>query len=142
MRTLGAALQFQTRVRLTEARLRRASYKLLGFLSLGIGAVGAVLPVLPTTIFLILAAACFARSSPELEKRLLDHPTFGPPVLAWREHGAIPPKAKAFAVGGMFVGFTLFYAMTKPNGLALFLAILFFGGSALYVLTRPSYPRT
>ncbi|MTH96817.1 YbaN family protein [Roseibium sp. RKSG952] len=121
--------------------MRRATYKLLGILCIGAGAVGAVLPVLPTTIFFILAAGCFARSSPELERRLLAHPTFGPPVIAWRENGVIPPKAKLLAITGMAFGYTLFYLTATPGIWTLGLVSLFMAASALYVLTRPSSPR-
>ena len=67
------------------------------------GIIGALLPVMPTTIFLILALACFARSSPRLETWLLTHPHFGHHIVAWREKGAISRKGKiaatiAFAV--------------------------------------------
>ncbi len=70
-----------------------------GFLSLGL--VGVVLPVVPTTPFLLIAAACFARSSPRLHGWLLDHPLFGPPIRDWQAHGAIRPRAKAMALASM-----------------------------------------
>ena len=68
---------------------------------LGLGLLGVVLPVLPTTPFLLLAAGCFARSSPRLHRWLLDHPVFGPPIRNWEDNGAISRKAKRLAVGSM-----------------------------------------
>ncbi|WP_305988147.1 YbaN family protein [Roseibium sp. MMSF_3544] len=126
---------------IAEAVLRRITFKLLGTGCVGLGIVGAFLPLLPSTIFFIMAAACFARSSPALEARILNHPVFGPPVIAWREHGAIPPKAKIIAVAGMAFGFAMFYWTSSP---ALWLSIvvgLFLVGCATYVLSRPSGPR-
>ena len=90
--------------------MKRPVYRALGLLSVVLGVIGAVLPLLPTTPFLILAAYFFARSHPEWEAKLLAHPTVGPSILAWRDHGAIPKVAKRVAtvllsisaVGGWF----------------------------------------
>lgn len=115
-------------------------WAILGGGLVAIGLVGAVLPVLPTTPFLILAAACFARSSPRLEAWLLNHRHFGPPLRDWRRHGAIPPRAKRLACGGMAVGYGFFWLMTRPGWpLALAVAALMLA-SASYVLSRPSAP--
>ena len=77
--------------------MKKPVYRALGLLSVGLGLIGAVLPLLPTTPFLILAAYFFARSHPEWEARLLAHPKVGPLILAWRDHGAIPLFAKRLA---------------------------------------------
>ncbi|HEX8514354.1 MAG TPA: YbaN family protein [Allosphingosinicella sp.] len=76
----------------------RLIYLCLGFASLALGAVGVVLPLLPTVPFVLLATFFFARSSPRLEARLLGHPRFGPHIRAWRERGAISPAGKRAAL--------------------------------------------
>lgn len=77
--------------------MRRTLYLIAGFVSLGLAVIGAILPVMPATVFVILAAYCFARSSPALEARLLGHPVFGPHIAAWRTRGAISRKGKIAA---------------------------------------------
>ncbi len=81
-----------------------------------LGFIGAFLPVMPTTIFLILAAGCFARSSPSLEAWLLHHPRFGTPLRQWREQGAISRKGKAYAAAGMAAGYASFCGAPGPAG--------------------------
>lgn len=113
------------------------------WLSLGIffvllGIIGALLPIMPTTIFLILAAGCFARSSPRLESWLMDHRHFGPPLRAWREQKAMSRAAKAMACGGMAMGFTMFVLLAHPHLLPACLVALPLLACAAYVLTRPA----
>ena len=119
-------------------RLLRAVFLALGFFFVALGFIGAFLPVLPTTPFLILAAACFARSSERFENWLLQHRRFGPILREWRARGAIPRKAKLAALGGMTAGFLIFQLTVGP-GLPLTLAVaaLMLTG-AVYVVSRPS----
>ncbi|HHA2896466.1 TPA: YbaN family protein [Stenotrophomonas maltophilia] len=110
----------------------------LGWLMVGLGVIGALLPVMPTTIFLILAVGCFARSSPKFEQRLLAHPRYGPSLRLWREQGAVSRKGKAFASAGMALGFALFCWGAHPSWRLLLGVGLFFAVSAGYLLSRPA----
>lgn len=89
----------------------RIGYLLLGLVSLLLGAIGAFVPLLPTVPFLLLAAFCFARSSPRLERWLVGHERFGPHIAAWRSQGAISPAGKRAAM--------LAFAVSAAAGLAL-----------------------
>lgn len=116
----------------------RHLYLALGLAFVALGFVGAFLPLLPTTPFLILAAACFARSSPRLERYLLEHPRFGPLLRDWRARGAIPLKAKWMALAGMAAGFLAFWFGSRPGPVpTLAVAMVMLGGLA-FVWTRPS----
>src|SRR3954471_11414270 len=98
-----------------QPALIRGVWLVLGLICVGLGIIGALLPLLPTTVFLILAAGCFARSSPRLEAWLLDHPRFAPTWGPWRANGAISRKAKIAACSGIALGFVLFVLGAHPN---------------------------
>lgn len=118
-------------------RVIRTGWLLLGLLCVGLGLVGAFVPLLPTTIFMILAAGCFARSSPRLEAWLLDHPRFGPALRAWRAEGAIPLAGKRAACIGITIGYGLFWIGARPGpGLALAVAVMM-AACAAWIVTRP-----
>lgn len=80
---------------------------ILGFISLALGLIGIVLPLLPTVPFLILAAFLFARSSENLHNWLVNHPKLGPPIQNWNEHGSIGKRAKIYATISVFAAFSL-----------------------------------
>lgn len=76
-----------------------------GVLFVVLGLVGLVLPIMPTTVFLVLAAACFARGSKRFYNLLLNSPAFGPAILEWRRHRSIPWRTKLFAIAVTVVSF-------------------------------------
>lgn len=110
----------------------------LGWINVGLAIIGALLPIMPTTIFLILAAGCFSHSSPRFEKWLLDHRLFGPPIRRWRESRAIPTKAKWIAITSMAGGYAIMlYTAQPPLWVALLVAAVLLACAA-YVATRPA----
>lgn len=74
-----------------------------GILLVGLAAVGVVLPLLPTTPLLLLAAWCFARSSDKCHRWLMEHRLFGPVIKNWHENKCMPKKAKAIAIASILV---------------------------------------
>ncbi len=95
--------------------IKRQLYLIAGLLSVALGTIGIFLPLLPTVPFMILAAFCFARSSPALEARLMNHPRYGHHLVAWREKGVVSRRAKWSATIAFGVSITLgFVAMSLP----------------------------
>ena len=124
----------------TRKSLLRPFYFVAGLVLVGVGIAGYLLPVLPGTIWMILAAACFARSSPRLEAWLENHPKFGPSVVAWRRHGAIPLKAKILAIAMMAISFVI-AVIAHPPALWLWITGAVLLACALFVATRPAGPK-
>ncbi|MBO9552347.1 YbaN family protein [Pseudomonas sp.] len=79
----------------------------IGWLSVALGVLGIFLPVLPTTPFLLLAAACFARSSPRFHDWLVNHPKLGPWIRDYLSGEGIPLKGKVYAIGLMWASIGL-----------------------------------
>lgn len=83
---------------------RRALWLAAGALLLLAGIIGIFVPLLPTTPFVLLAAFCFSRGSERWERWLVHHPRFGPMVRNWRDHRAVPLRAKQLATVMMTLG--------------------------------------
>ncbi len=81
-----------------QSKTKKFLLKVTGLMFVGLAILGVILPILPTTPFLLVAAACFAKSSPRLQKKLLANKTFGPLIHEWQQHRCIPRKAKRVAL--------------------------------------------
>lgn len=102
---------------------------LAGTVSLALGLVGVVLPGLPTTPFVLLAAACYAKASPRLHGWLLNHRFLGPMVRDWEQHRSLTRRTKTVAIGSMvvMVGLSAWGFRHQPLALAALLAIAAIG---------------
>ncbi len=123
---------------LLYSHLMRPLYFLLGWCFFGLGAVGTVVPGLPTTPFMLLALWAFSKSSRRFHDWLYRHPLFGPPLQRWRSHRVIPGKAKLLAVATMTVSFLYLAFFTAVSvWLKILVALLMLYGAA-FILSKPS----
>ncbi len=122
--------------------LARHALFALGWVFVGLGAIGAFLPVIPTVPFLLVAAWAFAKSSKRWHHWLYSHPHYGPYLVAWDKYGVIPMSAKVLSLVMMTGGWafvTIFVAESweLPVGLGVIHLLV-----ATYIVTRPSKPPT
>lgn len=115
----------------------RPLYLLLGWVCVSLGLVGAFVPLLPTTVFLLIAAWAFSRSSERWHTWLREHARFGETIRAWEEHHAMPRRAKRIA----FIALTASYAFTAyvygPFSWAAIIGGLCIAGVAIYIAHIP-----
>jgi len=113
-------------------------YFTLGWLFFTVGIIGAFLPVLPTTIFMILALWAFSKSSEKLHHWLYTHRIFGAALQQWQQYKVIPRKAKILAVSMICFSMTYiyFYPLVTLKYTLLIEAVMF--GVIIYILSKPS----
>lgn len=125
---------YSTEMRKHDSLAVRLMFVALGTLFVAIGIAGILLPVLPTTPFMLLAAACYARASTRFYNWLLNNRVFGPTILEWRRHRSIPYRVKWTAILLMAVtlGISIVFFVPWPElqaALAIFGVLL---GAYLY----------
>lgn len=116
---------------------------LAGTVSLALGLIGVVLPGLPTTPFVLLAAACYAKASPRLHAWLLNHRLLGPMVRDWEKHRSLTRRTKLIAIGSMLVMVSLsaWGFRHQPWALGALLAAAVVGAWVVArIPTRPGKP--
>ncbi len=125
----------------TQHTYRRRLLQALGWICVGLGAIGVVLPVMPTTVFLLIALWAFARSSPSLHAWLLNNPHFGPYITDWENHRVIPVRAKTIALTMMTASalWLIFGANISLYVVLGIIAVMIV--AAAFILTRPSHQK-
>lgn len=118
----------------------KALYCSLGWLFFAIGLLGAFLPVLPTTPFMLLALWMFSKSSQRFHDWLYFHPFFGPPLQQWQQYRVIPRAAKIMSVSMISASFVVMILYSTMPWWTLVLTGLLMAYGAWFVLSKPSFP--
>jgi uncharacterized protein len=125
-------------VRKNFPMLRRSFLFGVGLVALVLGVVGIVVPLLPTTPFLLLAAAAFARSSESFHHWLLNHSRLGSPIRDWEERGVIRLGPKILATAMILPSAVLVLVRSSYSMEAKALIVVFFAGLLLFLWSRAS----
>jgi len=122
--------------------MKQQSYLLLGWVCVALGAIGLILPVMPTTVFILIAAWAFARSSPRLHLWLREHPRFGFSLRSWEDHRAMPRRAKRIALLMLVVSYSITAALLGPLDPGAIFAGLCIVGVAVFIIRIPCLEET
>lgn len=120
-------------------RLTRRALIVVGTFFVGIGILGIFLPVLPTTPFFLLAAACYARSSEKCYRWLLNHHWFGKYIGPYREGKGIPLKAKAISISLVWLTILSSVFLLVHLLFVKIILLVIAGGVTLYLLSLPTF---
>ncbi len=121
-----------------RSKVARTVYSGLGFLFLGLGIVGIFVPLLPTTINVILAAFFFFRSNDRMYQYLMTHPRFGPALSDYRAGLGIPRRVKTIAVSAVVVTFAVTILLTVDSTVGRVIMVSLALAIIAFILTRPT----
>ncbi|MGB8712694.1 MAG: YbaN family protein [Onishia taeanensis] len=114
----------------------RTAYRLLAMVSFALGVIGAFLPLMPTTCFMLVAVWAASKGSPRFAAWIRRHPRFGPPLAAWERERAIPRHAKRLAV--LMLAFSIGVLVFSPISLGLKLVVIVsLACLGAWIVTRP-----
>ena len=123
---------------LVGSRVGRAIYLVLGFICLGLGIAGYIIPLLPGTVFLLMATFFFFRSSERMYNWVLHHRRFGPLIRNYRAGYGIPRRIKIYAIGLIVLSFavtlTVAVGSTVPRVILIAVAV----AVSTFIMTRPT----
>lgn len=128
-----------------RSRLAKALYGVVGGIALALGIIGIFLPGLPTTPFVLLAAACFAKASPRVHQWMLQHQLIGPMLRSWEEHRSLTLRTKCVAIGSMslMIAISIWSFSGRPWIQVSLLALAAIGAATvLRIPTRPQENQT
>ena len=120
------------------APARRLLLLTLGWIFFALGAIGILLPVVPTTPFMLLALWAFSASSERFHHWLYHHRVFGPPLQRWRRERLLPVWAKAVALGSMTASLAWMALFVRPPWYVLGASVAVMLGGAAFILRIPS----
>jgi len=120
-------------------KIKKYFFLSAGCIATALGAIGAFVPLMPTTCFLIVAVWAFSKSSPALSQKILQHPHFGPVLNNWMTHKSINRKAKCTISLSIIAGFSITLLITMPS---LIISAFLISGMLmllLYINTRAEH---
>ncbi|MCJ7633253.1 YbaN family protein [Candidatus Bathyarchaeota archaeon] len=139
--------QGDSKERLSKREARPSEFKkglfvVAGTISLGLGTVGIALPVLPTTPFLLLSAACYYKGSERLHRWMLNNRLFGEYLRNYKEGKGIPPRTKIFTLTLLWsvISFSALFMLNNPIIQIILFTIAI--GVSTHIIMLPNFKRT
>lgn len=123
---------------IVSSRIGRAVYVVLGFLCLGLGIAGYIIPLLPGTVFLLLATFFFFKSNERMYNWVLNDPRFGPLIRNYRAGYGIPRRIKIVAIGLIVASFSVSIVFFAGTAVVRAVLVLCAVGVSIFILTRPT----